>query len=239
MNWQSNGHSCEEIYLIRCPFLALVNLSGRNVDWGCLRTGCWGEYLDRREVKWREVGENSTMGSFITYSSPSIIRMIKLRRIRWTGHVARMAAKRIVYGILMRKPEGNRPLGRRRHRWVDNIKILHREIGWGSKDWTDWLRIGTNRGIFRTRKRTFGFHKMLGSSWVVAQLAVSQEGLISEQLFTWITSSVCIALAASSTSVVRSPAGRRNYSPLHIAQLDSGAHPASYPMGTSGSFPGG
>jgi hypothetical protein len=57
------------------------------------------------------------------YSSPSIIRIIKSRRMRWAGHVARMGGKMNVYMLLVGKPEGKRPLGRRRRRWVDNIKM--------------------------------------------------------------------------------------------------------------------
>jgi hypothetical protein len=64
------------------------------------------------------------------YSSPSIIRIIKSRRMRWAGHVARMGAKRNVDGILVGKPEGKRPLVRPRRRWADNIKMDLREIGW-------------------------------------------------------------------------------------------------------------
>jgi hypothetical protein len=56
------------------------------------------------------------------YFSPSIIRMIKSRRMRRTGYVARMEEKRNAYGILAGKPEGKRPLGRPRRRWVDNVK---------------------------------------------------------------------------------------------------------------------
>jgi hypothetical protein len=55
------------------------------------------------------------------YSSPNIITIIKSRK-RWTGHVARLGAKRNTYRILVGKPEGKRPLGRPRRRWVDNIK---------------------------------------------------------------------------------------------------------------------
>jgi hypothetical protein len=57
------------------------------------------------------------------YPSPNIIRMIKSRRMIWAGHVARMLAKRNAYRILVGKPEGKRPLGRRSRRRVDNIKM--------------------------------------------------------------------------------------------------------------------
>jgi hypothetical protein len=64
------------------------------------------------------------------YSSPSIIRIIKTRRMRWgRGHVARMGEKRNVYRLLMGKPEGRRPLGRPRCRWVDNIRMDLVEVG--------------------------------------------------------------------------------------------------------------
>jgi hypothetical protein len=71
------------------------------------------------------------------YSSPSIIRMIKSKRVRWAGHVARKGEKRNAYRILVGKPEGKRQLGRPRRRWVDNIKIDLREIGWDGIDWID------------------------------------------------------------------------------------------------------
>jgi hypothetical protein len=69
------------------------------------------------------------------YSSPSIIRVIKARRMRWAGHVARMEEVRGAYNILVGTPEGRRPLGRRRRRWEDNIKMNLREIGFGDVDW--------------------------------------------------------------------------------------------------------
>jgi hypothetical protein len=68
-------------------------------------------------------------------SSPSIIRIIKSRRMRWAGHVARMGEKRDVYRLLVRKPEGKRPLGRPRRRWIDNIKMDLLEIGVNVVDW--------------------------------------------------------------------------------------------------------
>jgi hypothetical protein len=63
--------------------------------------------------------------------------MIMSSRMRLAGHVARTRAKRNAYRILMEKPEGKRQLGRRRLRWLDNIKIDLREIGWGGMDWID------------------------------------------------------------------------------------------------------
>jgi hypothetical protein len=71
------------------------------------------------------------------YSSPSIIKIIKSRGMRWAGHVARMGDKRNAYRLLVGKPEGRRPLGRPRHRWVDSIKIDLLETGWGGVDWID------------------------------------------------------------------------------------------------------
>jgi hypothetical protein len=61
--------------------------------------------------------------------------MIKSRRMRWAGHVTRMGETRNC--ILVGKPEGKRLLGRPRRRWVDNIKIGLREIGWDGMDWID------------------------------------------------------------------------------------------------------
>jgi hypothetical protein len=99
------------------------------------------------------------------YSSPSIIiRIIKLRRMKWAGHVARMREKRNAYRLLVGKPEGKRPLGRPRRRWVDNAlpycnincnmkkeaSLPHPVLGWISERWDGvmwtglvWLRIGT------------------------------------------------------------------------------------------------
>jgi hypothetical protein len=80
------------------------------------------------------------------YSSPSIIRIIKSRRMRWVGHVARMGEKRYAYRLLMGKPEGKRPLGRSRRRWVDNIRIDLGEEGWGD---VDWIGLAQDRNRWR------------------------------------------------------------------------------------------
>jgi hypothetical protein len=73
--------------------------------------------------------------------------MIKSRRMRLSGHIARMGAKRNAYRILMGKPEGKRPLGRPRRRWVDNIKMDLREIGW---DGMGWIDLAQNRDLVKT-----------------------------------------------------------------------------------------
>ena len=69
------------------------------------------------------------------YSSPNSLRVIKSRRMRWAGHVARMGEGRGVYRILVGKPEGKRPLGKPRRRWVNIIRMYLREVGCGYMDW--------------------------------------------------------------------------------------------------------
>jgi hypothetical protein len=69
--------------------------------------------------------------------------MMKSKWMRGAGHGARMGAKRNAYSILVRKPEGKRPLGSRRCRWVDNIKMDYTVIGWSGIDWI-WLKIGSS-----------------------------------------------------------------------------------------------
>jgi hypothetical protein len=68
------------------------------------------------------------------YCSPNIVPVIKSRRMRWAGHVARMGEGRGVYRVLVGKPEGKRPLGRPRRRWEDNIMMDLQEIGCGGMD---------------------------------------------------------------------------------------------------------
>ena len=68
------------------------------------------------------------------YPSPNIVRVIKSRRVRWAEHVARMGEERGVYRVLVGKPEGRRPMGRPRRRWVDNIRMDIQEVGCGYMD---------------------------------------------------------------------------------------------------------
>ena len=80
------------------------------------------------------------------YSSPNIVRVIKSRRMRWTGHVARMGEERGVYRALVGKPEGRRPLGRPRRRWVD-IRMDLQEVGCG---YMDWIGLAQDRDRWRS-----------------------------------------------------------------------------------------
>jgi hypothetical protein len=91
----------------------------------------FGPKRDENTGGWRKLHNEELHG---LYSSPSIFRVIKARRMRWAGHVACMGEMRSAYNILVRRPEGRRPLGRPRRRWEDNIKRDLREIGFGDVD---------------------------------------------------------------------------------------------------------
>jgi hypothetical protein len=80
------------------------------------------------------------------YSSPNIVRVIKSRRTRWAGYVARIGEGRSVYRVLVGRPKGKRPLGRPRHRWEDNIKTDLREIG---IDGSNWIPLAQDRARLR------------------------------------------------------------------------------------------
>jgi hypothetical protein len=66
--------------------------------------------------------------------------------MRWEGHVARIGERRNEFRLLVRKPEGKRPLGRPRRRWVDNIRIVLGEVGWGH---VDWIGLAQDRNSWR------------------------------------------------------------------------------------------
>jgi hypothetical protein len=88
----------------------------------------FGTKRDEVTGSWRKLHNEELHG---VYSSPSIIRVIKARRMRWARHVACMGEVRNTYSILVGKPEGRRLLGRPRHRWEDNTVMDLREIGFG------------------------------------------------------------------------------------------------------------
>jgi hypothetical protein len=130
----------------------------------------FGPKRDEVTGEWRRLHNKEL---YAVYSSPSIIRVIKSRRLRWAGHVARMGERRGAYRALVGKPEGRRPLGRVRRRWEDNIKMDLREVGCGGADWVDlaqdrdgWralvytvmnLRVPSNAGNFLSSLGHFSF----------------------------------------------------------------------------------
>jgi hypothetical protein len=106
--------------------------------------GIFGPKRDEVTGEWRKL-HNEELRDL--YSSPSIIRIIKSRRVRWAANVARMGEKRNVYRLLVGKPEGKRPLGRPRRRWVDNIRMDLGEVGWGD---VDWIGLAQDRNMWRS-----------------------------------------------------------------------------------------
>jgi len=86
----------------------------------------FGPKRDEVTGEWRKLHNEEL---HYLYSSPNIVQVIKSRRMRWVGHVARMGEGRGVYRVLVAKPEGKRPLGRPRRRWEDNIKMDLQEVG--------------------------------------------------------------------------------------------------------------
>jgi hypothetical protein len=82
----------------------------------------------------------------VLYPLPNIVRVVKSRRMRWTGHVEFMGEGRGVHRMLVGKPEGKRPLGRPRRRWEDNIKIDLKEVG-GRRG--DWMELSQDRDRWR------------------------------------------------------------------------------------------
>jgi hypothetical protein len=97
----------------------------------------FGPKRDEVTGGWRKLYNKELHG---LYSSPSIVRVIKARRMRWAGTVARMGEVRGAYKILVARPEGRRPLGRPRRRWEYNIKMDLRKIGFGDVDWIHWAQ---------------------------------------------------------------------------------------------------
>ena len=94
----------------------------------------FGPKRDEVTGEWRKL-HNEELSDL--YSLPIIVRVVKSRRMRWAGHVARMGEGRGMHRVLVGKPEGKRPLGRPRRRWEDNIKMDLREVGGSCGDWME------------------------------------------------------------------------------------------------------
>jgi len=121
----------------------------------------FGPRRDEVMGEWRTV-HNEELSDL--YSSPNIVREIKSRRMRWAGHVARMGEERGVYRILVGKPEGMRPLGRPRRRWVANIRTDLQDVGCG---YMDWIGLAQGRDRWQTlvsAVMNFGFRELRGIS---------------------------------------------------------------------------
>ena len=104
----------------------------------------FGPRRDEVTGEWRRL-HNEELNDL--YSTSNIVRVIKSRRMRWAVHVARMGEEREVYKVLVGKPEGRRPLGRPRRRWVENIKMDLQEVGCG---YMDWIGLAQDRDRWRT-----------------------------------------------------------------------------------------
>jgi len=99
----------------------------------------YGPKRDEVTGEWRRL-HNEELNDL--YSSPVIVRVIKSRRMRWAGHVARMGEGGSVYRVLVGKPEGKSPLGRPKLSWEDNIKTDLQEVGCGGRDWIEVAQDG-------------------------------------------------------------------------------------------------
>ena len=157
-----------------------------STDMRRLTTGILSEKcVVRRFRRWTSIYTNLDSREYI-------VLVIKSRRMRWAGHVARMGEERAVYRVLMGKTKGKRPLGRPRRRWVDNIRMDLQEVGCEYVDWTGLaqdrdrcrtlvsavmnLRVPWNEGNFLTNCKPVSFSRrtlLHGASKQVRQYSIA------------------------------------------------------------------
>ena len=114
----------------------------------------FGPKKDKVTGEWRKL-HNEELSDL--YSLPNIVRVVKSRRMRWAGHVARMGEEREVHRVLVGKPEGKSPLERPRRRWEDNIKMDLQEVGGGCGD---WMELAQDRDRWRALVSTVMNHRV-------------------------------------------------------------------------------
>jgi hypothetical protein len=113
------------------------NITNKNVLWAVtVAVSFIIRKSDEVTGEWRKL-HNEELNDLHVYSLPSIVRVVKSRRMRWAGHVARMEEEREVHRVVVGKPDGNGPLGRPRPRWENNIKMDLQEAGGVGGDWIE------------------------------------------------------------------------------------------------------
>jgi hypothetical protein len=108
----------------------------------------FGPKRDKVKGDWRKL-HNEELSDL--YCPINVVRVIKSRRMRWAGHIARMGESRGVYRVLVGKPERKRPLGKPKISWEDNIKLDFQEVGYGEWTGSSWIIIGIGSGLLLMR----------------------------------------------------------------------------------------